>query len=151
MESNLFEKAISENKLDEFAIELNDYFIADREYGGHWVLASWQQYIIELLNSDKKIEEYVIQMFNRLIESNLINNEIKTNLLLYHLHVYYYSLVNKKINGSDILETLEDKIINEIELTKTKNKSVNEEQKNDKLNFAIELIKKNGGLKKYYH
>ncbi len=144
MKNNLFEKAIFEDKLEEYAIGINEYFISDREHGGHWVLGSWKQHIIKLLNTDEKIKDDIIKMFICLIESNRITNSEKINLLLYHLHVYYYLSINNEIKITDFLDIIEDRIINEINKAK-------QEGLNDKIDYSVELIKKNGGLKKYSH
>ncbi len=144
---NLFQKAILENRLTEFGLGLNDFFIPDREYGDHWVLAAWQQHIIPILEEDKNIEAKILDMLSSILNTKLATEEIKTNMLLYHLHVFYYELKNGKLNSSDFLSSQTEKFMIQIEHMRQLNSEENNLQKNQKIDFAINLIKQNGGLR----
>jgi hypothetical protein len=144
---NLFQKAIQENRLAEFALGLNEFFIPDREYGDHWVLAAWQQHILPMLQEDKNLEAKILDMLSSMLNSNLTTEEIKTNLLLYHLHVFYYDMKNGNLNLSDFLSSQTEKFMFQIEKTKQLNSEENNLEKNQKIDFAIDLIRRNGGLR----
>jgi hypothetical protein len=62
---NLFQKAIENNELLNFALGKNEYFIADRDFGEHSVLNSWINNILPLI--ELKGQEYV----NVAIEKNV--------------------------------------------------------------------------------
>jgi hypothetical protein len=144
---NLFQKAIEENRLLEFALGLNEFFIPDREYGDHWVLIAWQQHIIPLLHDDKNAEAKILEMISSIPDTELVSEEIKTSLLLYHLHVFYYEMKNGKLPSFDFLTSKTEKFTFQIEKMKLLNSSENNHEKNQKIDFVIDLIKQNGGLR----
>ena len=144
---NLFQKAIEENRLTEFALGLNEFFIPDREYGDHWVLAAWQRHIIPILEEDKKVEAKILDMLSSLLNTDLAREETKTNLLLYHLHIFYYEMKNGRLNSTDFLASQTEKFMLQIKKMKQLNSEENYLEKNQKIDFAIDLIRKNGGLK----
>lgn len=100
---NLFEQAIIKGELLNYALGKDIYFIADRDYGDYSVIMSWTNHIIPLI--DLKGLEYVNKkiemMFIELLNSNL-DNEVKNESLLYHLHVYYYLNSEGKISANNL-------------------------------------------------
>jgi len=122
---NLFERAIKKNELLDFAQGLDEYYVLDRQYDEHSVLLSYKQNILPFL-SNKKASEGIQKMFLELVQSDDIEKQAKNELLVYHLHVYYYlrktgeitdsdSLLNINKTLFDYLHNLEKAIISSVE------------------------------------
>jgi len=143
---NLFEQAISNSELLDFAFGKNEYFIPDREYGGHWILASWNNFILPLFESKGPdyVNEYIRKMFDEIICVNEIDYPDKFENLLYHLHVYYYLMSENKIH-SDAIRKLNSRI-NESLNVYLKNLIDNKSEITSAVQNAIGLIKSRGGL-----
>lgn len=143
---NLFEQAIQKNELFNFASGQNGYFISDREYGGHLVLGSWINYILPFyLNNDETyVNIYIQKMLKEILESNSLDINAKNELLLYHLHVYYYLDSEHRLVADPLIELNPD--LERLFNSYVKYLSINSvEQRNIFLN-SIKLIKSRGGL-----
>jgi hypothetical protein len=147
MNPNLFLLAIDKAELVDFALGNGDYFIADREYGVHWVLGSWLYHILPVINDLKNIRQILNEMLSRLIDERNISIEVKNDTLVYHLHVFYYLRKEKRIKGEDFFSDLNLKINDVFNSTKHYLINSGQQSKIESLDFAIDLIKRNGGLK----
>lgn len=142
---NLFEQAIIKGELLQFAIGKDEYFIADRDYGGHSVISSWITYILPLIEKkglefiNKKIEE----MFRVLLNSDL-NNQIKNESLLYHLHVYYYLNREGRIQATK-MTSINPQILSSLNIYIEYLKR-NNDPKENVIRNALNLIQSRGGL-----
>lgn len=143
---NLFIEAIEKDELCEFALGLNDYFILDRENGGHWVLLSWEKYILSCiaLNGEKKTSIHINTMLKCLVNAGNYDIEQRIDALLYHVHVYFYNKKEGKIKMNMLEEhadEIKESFKNYFVYLKRKNK-----QKLNQVMNAIKIIKRNGGL-----
>lgn len=142
---NLFEQAIIKRELLNYALGKEIYFVADRDYGDHSVILSWTNHIIPLI--DLKGLEYVNKkiemMFIELLNSNL-DNEVKNESLLYHLHVYYYLNSEGKISANN-LASLNNKLLESLNnyIYFLENNNIS---KAKSVTNAITLIQLRGGL-----
>lgn len=143
---NLFEHAIEKHELLKFALGNDEYFVADREYGDHSVLNSWIFYILPLI--EKKGSDYVNNsielMIKEILNSKDINDKIRNENLLYHLHVYYYLNSEKRIYAkqlSNLNQQIENSLNEYLKLLKRNN-----DPKEKAILNALNLIKSRGGL-----
>ena len=142
---NLFEQAISKNELLNFALGKNEYFLADRDYGDHSVIMSWNNNVLPIIETkgmdyiNSKIKEMILE----LLESN-IHELIKNESLLYHLHVYYYLDSQGRIKADNLI-SMNQRIL------KSLNDYVallhsNNDSKANAITNAINVIQSRGGL-----
>ena len=141
---NLFETAIEKRELLDFSLGKDDYFIVDREYGEHSILASWTNHIVpvSVIKGDKYVKGKVIEMMSKVTSSNILNEQQKAENILYHLHVYYYLGFEGKLKTYSLEE------IN-LEIEKCFSnylKSISDKNKIENFKRAIDLIKSRGGL-----
>lgn len=144
---NLFENAIQKNELLKFVLGKDEYFSLDREYGEHSVFNSWNENIISLFSQKgaKYVNDAIEKMFEEILYSTDIDEQTKNEILLYHLHVYYYLNSEHKIEASPLIKLnakIEVSLNNYIQ-------TLNEEKNPKEAAFvnAINLIKSRGGLK----
>ena len=150
MTINLFKRAVEKNELLDFALGKGDYFIADKDYGEHWVLGSWLYHILPVIeDADFDVERLVNEMMVELIddETNPINT--KFEVLIYHVHVFYYLKKEKKIEAIDFVSNLDLKIYDVIEKAKQFFMKSGAQSKLETMDRAIKRIQKNGGLVDY--
>jgi len=141
---NLFEKAIINGDLLNFAIGKGEYYIMDREYGEHSIFSSWSTQILPFytINRDFHFKEILIKMLNQVLFSSILNNQEKAETILYHLHVYYYLDSQNKLKADSLKElNFEVNACFEKYLS-----SVSNSQKIDVFKNAIKLIQSRGGL-----
>ena len=146
--TNLFEQAIEKNELVEFALGEGEYFILDREYGGHWVLGSWQMYILPMMKSrtEEEVDPFIVRMVMELIHSGKTDIIKKNDAIVYHLHVYYYYKKEGRIKedaflySNDVIEASLDEYCHFL--------SGSDKDKAENVKESIELIRKRGGLKR---
>ncbi len=142
---NLFEQAITKNELFEFAIGKGEYFILDREYGEHWIHGSWVNFILPFIKDkgELKSNKYILGLFESIIDSDL-ELEKKGDILVYHLHVYYYFKTEQKLH-TDALKGADNKL--RIFLLEYYSYLINiNKAKSETVKNAINLIKSRGGL-----
>ncbi|EKT4499162.1 hypothetical protein SL054_001395 [Flavobacterium psychrophilum] len=143
---NLFEKAVNTGELLKFALGQGEYFILDREYDGHWIHGSWINYILPYINEKEEVIANIdiLNLFKSILNAKDIDLEKKGDVLLYHLHVYYYQKQEGKIN-SDALGEINEELLSFFDnylgfLNKTSPPKIAAVQD------AISLIKSRGGL-----
>lgn len=144
MDNKLFETAIKENKLLEFARGKGKYFLQDREYEEHWVLGSWINYIEPIYLLDKELcKRGLRMMFHELI--NAENNvDLVIENLLYHVYVAYYLISEGRMQDTlAILKEIESDIGEKINVYKTHSSS----SQSNEIDTSIKMIKGKGGLK----
>lgn len=146
METNKFLSAIERDELADFSIGKGKYFIADPEYGEHWVLGAWLYHIIPAIEQDKDLEKYILELINALIDENSFSVDKKIEYLLYHVYVFYYLLSEKRIKTVDIIKDLEFKVHSEIVKARIYYRSVEEESAIRQLDSTVKLIKAKGGF-----
>ena len=154
--TNFFQEAIEKKELEAFIIGENKYFVADREYGGHWPYGSYKKFM----------ESYLVENNNLLpqrvwgdIENIFIKSE-KLNVFLDYLVIYlhiYYNLSEKNINQirvkntpSEFIKILRNVIKNNKEclLNDIRGTGVEWHSKNGlwgSINNKLKIIKENGG------
>lgn len=143
---NLFEEAIKKDELFEFAQGKNQYFILDREYGEHWIHSSWVNHILPLINEqgEDNLNPQILNLFKSILNSEILELEKKGDLILYHLHVYYYLRNDGKIrNNIPIMLNAEIRVLLENYmdyLVKTNSNKIGA------VRNAIQLIKTRGYL-----
>lgn len=142
---NLFGVAIAKDELLKFALGRDEYFIADRDYGDHSVIISWTSHILPLieLKGLHYVNKQIENMFCILLNSNL-DETVKNESLLYHLHVYYYLDSECRIKAEK-LSSLNQKIFGSLDKYLTSLKAKNDPKENAVKN-AINLIRSRGGL-----
>lgn len=108
--SNLFQKAINNNNLFDFALGNGEYYLIDREYGTHWTLGIWLYHIIPCFDKNEGINE-INDMFEQLLNTTPQNIAANDSLLM---HTYtYVSLLksgrikNKVLKDATIIEAIE--------------------------------------------
>lgn len=143
---NLFEEAIKKGELLQFATGKDKYFILDREYGEHWIHGSWVNYILPLINErgEEIINPQILNLFKSILGSESLDIEKKGDILLYHLHIYYYQKHEGKIQ-SDALTIINTELQHFLDsymdyLVITKSSKIGAVQN------AIDIIKSRGGL-----
>lgn len=143
---NLFESAASKNELLNFALGRNEYFMPERDYGDHSVINSWICHILPLIETKgyEFINEKIKEMFKAILNDKSLNSALKNEIILYHLHVYYYLASENRIKAQNLKE-LNSKILDSLNLY------VNELIQNNKpkaeiISNSINLIKSRGGL-----
>lgn len=149
-QQNDFIKAIDNQELVDFSIGKGNYFLPDREYGGHWILGSWLNSILPLLNeSNTDIQEHLITMLQELIYSTDIPVIEKSENLLSHLYVFYYLRKENRIPDLDIFDTLLPDI--SLFLDKVKEDCIANNQLDTltQMKNTINMIQNNGGLLPY--
>lgn len=141
---NMFEIAIKEGQLLEFAMGDGNYFIPDREYGGHWVYESWKLYILSYIkeHSNNEVIDNLTKMFLLLINDKCKDYLLKSDLLLYHTHVFYY-MKKEKYFEINYLKDLKEKLIEYFEIYSDFLRVQNPEKYSNVIN-AINIIKLNG-------
>lgn len=93
---NLFEQALLRNELVKFIQGEGEYFILDREYGGHWCLMSYRNYIEPYLSINKEIlPDEFWRMVNEIFESHYDKNLFLDNLIA--IFIPYYNVSDKEI------------------------------------------------------
>lgn len=142
---NLFQKAIENNELLNFALGKNEYFIADRDFGEHSVLNSWINNILPLI--ELKGQEYVNvaieKMFNEILISDQITSEEKNENLLYQLHVYYYLNHENRVKANKLTK-LNPKLLESLLEYSNYLEKINSPKANA-FKSGIELIQRRGG------
>lgn len=143
--TNLFEQAIEKNELLEFALGKEEYFVVDREYGEHSVINAWINYILPLIDSKgiEYVDEAIENLFKTLLMTN-IDDPVKNENLLYHLHVYYYLHSQNRIVAQS-LKNLNSAITNSLN-TYIDNLEKNHDSKASAFINTIKLIQSRGGL-----
>jgi hypothetical protein len=96
---NLFEQAIRQHELAEFGLGKKEYFILDREYDGHWILGSWDRYILPFMadNSEETASPFLVQMVRELMVSRLADARERNFALLTHVRIHYYYKTKDRI------------------------------------------------------
>lgn len=142
---NLFEQAITKSELLKFAIGKYEYFVPDRDCGDHSVIISWTNNVLPLIDIkgldyvNEKIEKMIFELLN----CNL-DEEIKNEVLLYHLHVYYYLDSEGRIKAQKLV-SLNKKTLDSLDRYMSSLKEKNDPKENAIQN-AINLILSRGGL-----
>lgn len=145
---NLFEQAVKKGELLDFALGKGEYFLADREWGEHWVLGTW---LYQLVPYCSKIGSYqpAKDMLLELLFSAAVPIDVKLESILYHVYVFYYLKSENRILSSDIVKDMEPEIINTIEKHLSSLEKENRKDQLDKLYQSISSIVKRGGLTTY--
>lgn len=106
---NLFEKAISNNELLNFALGKNEYLMLDRDYGIHSPIIAWTSHIIPLLEkkSNEFVNDKIEDMFKAIVMSEN-DNQTKSQLIINHLFSYYYLNSEKRIVASKLKSVSKD-------------------------------------------
>ena len=147
---NLFQLAIKNNELLDFSLGKGIYLIPDREYGDHFVLGSWYDHIMPfIINSNSDIESILTKMFSELIDEPNISIDVKYQMIMYHMHVFYYYKKEEKIKTADIFSSLNLKIHDIIEKTQQFYLDSKNQSKLENLDTVIKEIQNNGGLLNY--
>jgi hypothetical protein len=143
--TNLFEQAIEKNELLEFALGKEEYFVVDREYGEHSVINTWINYILPLIDSKgiEYVDEAIENLFKTLLMAN-IDEPIKNETLLYHLHVYYYLHSQSRIVAQS-LKNLNSSIEDSLNAY-ISNLEKNHDSKASAFINTVKLIQSRGGL-----
>ncbi|GJM36080.1 MAG: hypothetical protein DHS20C18_50810 [Saprospiraceae bacterium] len=145
---NLFEQAINKEELLDFALGKGEYFLADREWGTHWVLGTW---LYQLVPYCSKIGSYAPakDMLLELLFSASIPMEDRLESLLYHIYVFYYLKSENRVHSPDIVKEIEPEIINTIKKYSPVLERTYKTEQLNKLKQSIVSIKKRGGLTSY--
>lgn len=152
-----FEQAISKNELEKLIIGDDNYFVQDKEFGGHWPYGSYKKYIEEYLIENNNI--FPIKVWESL--ENILNNSKDINIFLdfltIYLHIYYnvsdYDLKSKRVTNTPskfIIELSKVIKLNKSSLLIDKRGTgVEWHSKNGlwgSINKKLRIIKENGGV-----
>ncbi|WP_321322220.1 hypothetical protein [Labilibaculum sp.] len=147
---NYFIEAVDEKELVDFSTGKGKYFISDREFGGHWILGSWLNFILPLLETRSiETKEHLKSMFKELMIYPEIELIEKSEILLYHLHIYYYLRKENRIQGVDFLDILVSDISHTLDEAKIFCVKYNKLDTLAQIKSSINLIQGNGGLLAY--
>jgi hypothetical protein len=140
----LFQKTHESGELGWFASGQQEYFKLDREHGEHWVLGSWKE---EILPAAKKydpeeLQLLLCQMLSDLTKNESISEQVRLDLFLYHLSVFYYLKCEGHFS-SDFFANCNFDICSYI------SDAVKRHNTPEKVRSAIAQIQKRGGLKTF--
>ena len=88
---NKLEKALIKDEILPFILGEDEYFIADREYGGHWPLGSYKQNIKPFLEETSGVLPDVFWEKLKFVIKNSVDGNILLDLIVAYLIPYYYS------------------------------------------------------------
>lgn len=143
---NLFEEAIEKKELLEFAIGKGKYYVVDRDYGSHSIIGSWINYILPLVETKGVgyVNNSIENMIKELTFAENIENDIRNEMLLNHLHVYYYLVEEKRVVAINMIK-LNTEIQHIFDLYLDELEKLND-SKITAIKDTIALIKSRGGL-----
>lgn len=75
--------------------------------------------------------------------------EVKNDALIYHIHVFYYLSKENRVKDEDLFGDLNFKIYDVIKSAKQYLINSGKQSRIESLDSAIDIIKRNGGLKGY--
>lgn len=146
--NNLFQQAIEKKELLDFAQGSSAYFLVDRETGEHWVLGTWLNEVIPYCQQIGTFQ-VVCDMLLELIHTTFLPVSLKVNLILYHIHVFYYLKKEHRFNSSDVVKSIELDVFKLLyEYTDLLTRAKQEDQL-QQVYQSIGVIQKNGGLNTY--
>lgn len=110
---NLFQKAIENKNLLDFALGNSEYYLIDRENGTHWILGIWLYHIIPCLEKAEGIKE-INNMFDLLLFTNVPESiELNDNLLM-HTYTYVSLLKNGRVKTKVLKDSTVIEAINKL-------------------------------------
>ncbi|MFD2515984.1 hypothetical protein ACFSRY_19080 [Pontibacter locisalis] len=101
---NLFNFSLENNELEKFIVGMDNYFIADRECGGHWAYGNYEKYIKRFLKLNKDV--FPLFIWEKLI--HILNTSEDINLFLDYLVGFlipYYNSGTEKVNRNRKMHT----------------------------------------------
>lgn len=123
---NKFKKALLEDKVSEFILGEDEFFVLDREIGIHWPLGSYKKYIETYLfdKNENYMEEniwnIIIQSFNKSKDQNAFMDNLIAYLIPYYSNNEFVR-IRKKHTPMNFIDSINKFIIknkNSLEIDK---------------------------------